>query len=215
MSDFAIAEVTTGKLNALVKNLMKQMGIDDPIEAVRRINSGQWVVSEQVRLWWEQDNIIYLSVTSDGTTGPQWVKELKAQGVCLEDNAEKILCSAEFRPTSGVTSLIAILTYDVINKTSMTIDGVWAEAQRRKLAEPSVETACLIRRVLSDKDILNMSLWWINVIHVPVVVDEASYVLRVDRDGGGRRLCATAVSRAGSTFHCANGFAFVAPESGS
>lgn len=32
------------KINALVKNIMAQMGIDDPVEAIRRVNSGEWVV---------------------------------------------------------------------------------------------------------------------------------------------------------------------------
>ena len=43
--EFAIAEVMPGRLNALVKNLMRQMGIEDPNEAVRRVNAGEWVVS--------------------------------------------------------------------------------------------------------------------------------------------------------------------------
>ena len=42
--EFAIADVPPGRLNALVKNIMAQMGIDDPGEAVRRVNSGEWVV---------------------------------------------------------------------------------------------------------------------------------------------------------------------------
>lgn len=43
--EFLIAEVLPGKLNAMVKNIMAQMGIkDDPNEAVRRINACEWVV---------------------------------------------------------------------------------------------------------------------------------------------------------------------------
>jgi hypothetical protein len=45
-TEFLIADVTTGKLNAMVKNIMGRMKIDDPNEAVRRVNSGEWVVSE-------------------------------------------------------------------------------------------------------------------------------------------------------------------------
>lgn len=44
---FCIAGIETGKLNALVKNHMAQMGIDDPAEAVRRVNAGEWVVKER------------------------------------------------------------------------------------------------------------------------------------------------------------------------
>lgn len=42
--EFAIADVLPGKLNALAKNLMGQMHITDPNEAVRRINAGEWIV---------------------------------------------------------------------------------------------------------------------------------------------------------------------------
>ncbi len=49
--EFVIAKVEPGKLNALVKNLMRQMNITDPNEAVRRINSGEWIVSQSVRRW--------------------------------------------------------------------------------------------------------------------------------------------------------------------
>jgi len=45
MSEFVIAEVLPGKLNALVKNLMKATGIRDPNEAVRAINAGEWSLS--------------------------------------------------------------------------------------------------------------------------------------------------------------------------
>ena len=41
---FVTARVYPGKTNALVKNLMRQMGISDPNEAVRRMNAGEWVV---------------------------------------------------------------------------------------------------------------------------------------------------------------------------
>lgn len=45
MSDlFVIAGVETGKLNALVKNIMAQIGITDPNEAIRLVNSGEWVL---------------------------------------------------------------------------------------------------------------------------------------------------------------------------
>ncbi len=45
-NDFVLAGVVeAGKLNTMVKNIMAQMGVDDVREAVRRINSGEWVVA--------------------------------------------------------------------------------------------------------------------------------------------------------------------------
>ena len=48
---FAISRVYPGDLNAMVKNIMRQMDINDPSEAVRRINSGEWVVAPSERIW--------------------------------------------------------------------------------------------------------------------------------------------------------------------
>jgi hypothetical protein len=45
-NEFVIAEVMPGQLNAMVKNVMGQMKINDPNEAVRRVNSGEWIVSK-------------------------------------------------------------------------------------------------------------------------------------------------------------------------
>lgn len=43
---FVTARVYPGDTNALVKNIMKQIGIDDPNEAVRRVNAGEWVLTQ-------------------------------------------------------------------------------------------------------------------------------------------------------------------------
>ncbi|PIT98507.1 MAG: hypothetical protein COT71_00465 [Candidatus Andersenbacteria bacterium CG10_big_fil_rev_8_21_14_0_10_54_11] len=66
---FVTAEVLPGKTNALVKNLMRPMEIDDPNEAVRRVNSGEWIVVQREPRWREEDRIIYFTVTSGGTIG--------------------------------------------------------------------------------------------------------------------------------------------------
>ena len=56
---FAIAEVLPGKLNSLVKTLMSQMKIRDPNEAVRRINSHEWIASS-----FERDKLLLALVES-------------------------------------------------------------------------------------------------------------------------------------------------------
>lgn len=44
--DYVVAQALSGlgELNAMLKKMMSQMGIEDPKEAIRRINSGEWVV---------------------------------------------------------------------------------------------------------------------------------------------------------------------------
>jgi hypothetical protein len=42
---FALQDITGGQQNALVKNLMKATGINDPVEAVRSFNNNEWALS--------------------------------------------------------------------------------------------------------------------------------------------------------------------------
>lgn len=103
---FVIAEVMTGKLNALVKNIMRQTGANDPNEAVRLVNSGKWIVSESTRD--RNDNIIRVdhsvrpsypdwaetvmhpelentgSAEYDISTVEQWLHPGQKNGQCIE-----------------------------------------------------------------------------------------------------------------------------------
>ncbi|MCX6763157.1 MAG: hypothetical protein NTZ97_00255, partial [Candidatus Moranbacteria bacterium] len=81
---------------------MLQMGINDPNEAVRRINSGEWVVSQSACRWREQDGVIYFTLPpTDGTTGSQWIERLEKKGFRIGNYAKSILRSSDFKPTSG------------------------------------------------------------------------------------------------------------------
>ncbi|MFA6295709.1 MAG: hypothetical protein WC666_04855, partial [Candidatus Paceibacterota bacterium] len=107
--EFASANLKAGQLNALVKNIMKQTGVTDPVEAVRLFNAGEWVISKKTCTWYEKNGVIYLSVTSDGTTGSQWIERLEDKNFHLRDYTKSVLCSLDFKPTSGVTTKIAVL----------------------------------------------------------------------------------------------------------
>lgn len=69
--DFFIAHVEPGKLNALVKNISRQIGTNDPREAVRLVNSGEYKVVPNPdvkvnRCWYKKEGIFYFSATFDG-----------------------------------------------------------------------------------------------------------------------------------------------------
>lgn len=210
-SEFAIAEVVPGKLNALVKNLMRQMNITDPNEAVRRINSGEWIVSG---LWRERDGIIYFSVTSDGTGGKGWIKRLKDKGFRIGDYAKSLLCSSDFKPTSNVTYEIAVLKGVLFEDDDRITKKIRAEADKRKLAKPNAEVACLIREKFSDKELEAMGFWWIIVMHEPIKdSDGGSNLLGVVRDDVGRWLRAY-YGLPGSRWGRDGGFVFVASQVG-
>ena len=57
-AEFAIAEVMPGKLNALVKNIMRQTGETDPNEGTRLVNRGEWGVTKPARWGRDKDGVV-------------------------------------------------------------------------------------------------------------------------------------------------------------
>lgn len=203
---FVIAEVMPGKLNALVKNLMHQMDLTDPNEAVRRINSGEWALPEPYRQWRERYNVIYFSVTSDGTSGPEWVIRLEKKGVLLSDNAKNLLRSPGFTPTTGVTTRIAVLKGALFTDSERVVKVIHIDAYRRGLIRPNAEVACLIREKFSDEEIEKMVLEGIITMHNSLIeVDGGPDLLGTGKSSSLRAYYGGKDDR----WHSAHGFAFV------
>ena len=158
--------------------------------------------------WREENDIIYFSVTSDGTTGEQWIERLENKGFRVGDYAKSILRSPDFKPTSGVTTEIAVLKGMFWNDNDRTTSNIRAEANKRKLLKPNAEVACLIREMFSDEEIEAMGLLWIVVMHEPIndFVDD-SRLLYTSCRGDGRWLDALYVNP-GHGWHSNIGFAF-------
>jgi hypothetical protein len=189
--DFATQDVTAGDLNALVKNIMAQMGIRDANEAVRLINSGEWVITKVNRPWREENNVIYFSVTSDGTTGEEWITRLENKGLRVSDYAKSVLRSKAFKPTSGVTTEVAVLKGELFADSDRITKKIRSEATSRKLLKPNAEIGCLIRETFSDKEIEAMGLTWIVAMHKPIKDSDGDPgLLFAHRNGGGRWLSA-------------------------
>lgn len=184
-TEFASAGYTAGQLNAIVKLLKKQAGEDGPERFLR----GELTVSEPARSWREQDGVIYFSVTSDGTTGEEWIRRLEEKGFCLSNYAKSVLRSPDFKPTSGVTTEIAVLKCMLFEDNDRTTKKIRAEADRRNLTKPNAEVACLIREKFTDQEIEAMGLWWVVAMHEPIKdSDGAPDLLGADRCVGGRWL---------------------------
>ncbi len=212
MSDFAIAEVFPGKLNALVKNIMKQTGVSDPNEAVRLINSGECVISRLERRWREEDGVIYFTLTSDDTTGPEWIERTKKRGNRLTKYAEQVLNSSDFVPTNGVTYQVAVLKGMLFSDNERITKNIRAEANRRGLETPNAELACLIREAFTDEELEAMGLWWIVCMHEPI--NDAGgdpSLLGARRNIGGRYLD-TIRDGPDDRWSHGSGFAFVVPQ---
>jgi len=204
---FVIANVSTGRLNALVKTIMKQTEADDPNEAIRLVNSGEWVLT-RVKRWREENDVIYLSVVSDGTTGPEWIKRLEGKKYNLSKWVKDLLRSSDFMPTTGVKYELAVLKGRLFEESKRVTEEIRAEAKRRGLSTPNAEVACLIREKFSDKEIEEMGLWWIVTMHKPIRDSGGGLcLLHAVRGDFGRRLGA-GYGNPGSEWDRRGGFVF-------
>lgn len=202
-----------GKL-AEIKRQMRQSGgyPFDPEKLNRFLQRAVEGRFDDNQRWREEDGVIYFEVTSDGTTGPQWIKRLEKRRFKLSKWAKDVLLSPDFKPTNGVTYRIAVLKGTLFTDSDRITRKIRAEADRRKLEKPNAEVACLIREMLSDEDIEAMGLWWIVVFHEPIKDSDGGPGLLGAFRGGGGRWLSTCDGRPGAYWHSAGGFAFAVPQ---
>ncbi|MEI6297007.1 MAG: hypothetical protein WCO84_05185 [bacterium] len=167
-------------------------------------------------LWHEKDGVVYLSVVSDGCTGSQWVRRLGKKKL-QSDRARSILCSPDFKSTSGVKYEIAVLKGMLFENRNRITSNIRNLAMQRKLTTPNTEVACLILENFSNVDFGKMGLLRIVVMHEPIKdFLRNQSLLRVSRAGNACRLYA--YYDTGHKWCGENGFAFVVsqtPVSGS
>lgn len=200
-------ELNLGQIEAVVNKL-------GGMEGVRRLLSGELTVSEPTRSWREEDGvIIYFSVTSDGTIGEDWITRLESKGFRVGDYAKQVLRSPDFKPTSGVTTEVAVLKGMLFEDNDRITKKIRAEAARRNFKKPNAELACLIREKFTDKEIEQMGLWYIVAMHEPIKDSGGSpSLLGADRDDDGRWLGACCCSP-GFRWDRGGGFAFAVSQS--
>ncbi len=204
MEKFASADLTAGQLNAIVKKLGGH-------EAALKFLRGELSVSEPEKSWHEHDGVIYFTVTSDGATGAEWIARLKKKGFRVSDYAKQVLLSKNFKPTTGVTTEVAVLKGMLFEDNQRITKNIRKNAEDRKLETPNAEIACLIREKFTDEDIEAMGLVWIVVMHESINDSDGDpYLLGADRLVGGHWLCAYYVSP-GSKWNRVSGFAFSLP----
>ena len=85
----------------------------------------------------EENGVIYFSVTSDGTTGPEWIERLERKGFRVDGSDKSVLRSSDFKPSSsGEPIQIVVLKGELFEDSDRTTKRVRAEASRRNLTEP-------------------------------------------------------------------------------
>ncbi len=208
-SEFLISGIETGKLNAMVKNIMAQTGITEPEEVVRSVNAGELQISVIKSKWTEKDGVIRFSVTSDGTTGEEWISRLESKSFHVSHYAKTVLNSKSFKPTSGITYEVAVLKGEIFSDNNRITKNIRKEAKNRKLSTPNAEVACLIREKISDKELEAMGLSWIVAMHEPIKDSVGDpRLFSASRYDGGSWLYAD-YDDPGSRWDRGGGFAFV------
>lgn len=136
--DFATKELTHGQTNALVKNLMGQMGVSDPVEAVRRINAGEWRVF-QVKL---PSFSTWKTVTvGDLGNAKKARKELERRGIKISRWGGDILDRTTFEDTEATLDLVRVSVKELGLETDATTAEIYAAAERQGLSLCPAEVA--------------------------------------------------------------------------
>ncbi len=192
---------TLGRIEAVWNKLGGEEGVD-------RLLRGELTVSAPARQWREENGVIYFSVTSDGTTGKDWITWFENNGIRVSEYARQVLCSRDFKPTSGVTTEVGVLKGELFTDKDRTTDKIRLKAVQSKMILPEAELACLIRRKFTDKDLEAMGLYWIVVMHEPINDSDGDPdLLSAFRGDDGRWLDAF-YDYADFRWHRGNGFAF-------
>ena len=175
-----------------LESIVNKLGGEEAGEAFLR---DELTVVRSEPKWREEGGIIYFSVTSDGTTGEAWTPRLEAKSFKVSDYAKQRLRHAEFQPTSGITTQVAVLKGELFAEVERTTENIHFFATKRSLTKPNAEVACLIREKFSDKELEEMGLWAIIAMHDPINDSGGDpSLLGADRDDGGRHLYADYVS---------------------
>lgn len=197
---------TLGRIEAVFNRITQQAG-EDGIDLL--LDNKLLITKKQQPIWREEDGVIFFSVTSDGTTGPEWIKRLEGGGFRLNNYAKAMLRHPDFQPTSGITTEITVLKGKLFPDDERITSKIRAKADKSQLSAPNAEVACLIRENFSDEDIEAMGLIWIVTMHEPIN-DSAGgpNLLGANRHGVGRWLYAY-WGRPDDGWHREYGFAFL------
>lgn len=199
--DFSPIGLTPVHLKAVVKKLGGSEGV------MRFLQSGI-VAAEPKRLWREKGGVIRFSVTSDGTTGNEWIDRLEKKGYQVGDYAKSVLLSKDFKPTSGVTTEVVVFKGMMFEDSNRITQKIREFATERGLVAPNAEVACIIRELFPDDEIEAMGLYWIVAMHEPIKdFGGNSRLLGARRVGEGCQFGAC-YDGPGSAWLCGDGVAF-------
>lgn len=195
-------ELNLGQIEAIVNRF-------GGMEGVERFLRGELSIVEVPPKWTEKDGVIYFDVTSDGTTGEQWIARIEGKGFQVANDAKQLFRSSDFKPTTGVTTRIAVLRASLFSKSDRVTHKIQAKAEGvYKFTKPNAESACLTWKKFSNEELKKMGLWWLVFFHEPIKDSNGDPRL-LGTPGIGDDLCfSTYCSNPGGLWGRNVGFAF-------
>ena len=158
-------DLTLGQVEAVINKLGGYLGVKrllrDELSILPRTRTPMYV----------SDDIIQFSVTSNGLTGPAWVKRLRDKGNHFGADVEMLLLSKDFTSTSGITTKIVAYRGCYFSDVSRHLSHICHTARMRRLVKPSMEIACLILDTLSRAEIDDLGIGLMVVVHEPPLFD--------------------------------------------
>lgn len=202
------------KTNEIVKRLERgSILLEDAITGMQEIIEGKskrlklGLIPEKPKKWRDINKVIYFEVTSDGTTGPEWIKRLEKEAFKLSQGVKDLLLSEDFKATSGITYEIAVLKGSIFSEGYRTLMNIRTEAERRNFITPNPEVACLIREMFLDEEVKAMDLFWIFTMHKPIKDSDGNLSILIEQRNDFKNLNTECVAHPGS-FANGLGFAF-------
>ncbi len=152
---------------------------------------------------------ILWTVTSDGRTAQELIRDIGKKDRRVSDCARDIMGKPEFKTTKGETYRLIGIRGDEFKDGDRTTRGIFKEAKRRGYLVPPVEVAPLLREKLSQEE---LGYPYVAVFHEPICDSYGyPYILELYRLGTGVWLHAWS---AGDIFRWPhrNLFLFLAPQ---
>ncbi len=171
------------------------------------INNGCKVIVKSVK------HFFLLEVVSDGRNGEQFIASLKEKGFRIGDYAMQVLRKKDFIPTKGTKyKPVVIFGKEIEEDSERTTENIRKIAKDRGYITPPAELAPLLREKISDKEIEEMGVWALIVMHEPIKDSGGNpKLLLLDRRDDGQWLD-TCNDYPGRRWDREDGFVFLAPQ---
>ncbi len=168
-NDLSTPKPRLGMEQEIVSQIMNKVGAKTLNELALLVEASKinFLAAEPIRVWREDEGIISFPLISDDTSGPEWFFRLEKNGVKIFKYAAKVLNSRQFKTTSFYITDVAVLK-GILFEEEHKLRNVKKMARDLGLFSLNSEDACLIREKLSDDDLLEMGLYWINPVHKPI-----------------------------------------------